>query len=351
LVADGLASANPGVSIGEREMAIIIELVQHVGYLIAKPMERFDSEADGNITQELRERNLTRILFPPLADPTVKKCKDPDIPLIRSYRLSALLDDLGFTDLFDLFDEDLPDEVFEVEDSEVLTNPLSLWGPIFVDSDPELFDILSGLIPTVADRYRLQPSQPLSEAQHDLWPGAVAVMEEFVKKTFMKSRTDEIDYLVNNCSADLCLWTLRNLRVLVNKKDGIQLNGIAPGKRMNIWDVENDSSNRIPFNFMINWLLSDEKKLGEPFRYALSILKVDEKRYFFDDLKMDKIDSVVASAMFTGELDSSQSLPKGGKLIDLNYNREQKNKQILMTRLGQNNGVETTLSKLRVRMP
>ncbi len=205
LIAEALANANPGMSIGERVMEVMIELVQRAGYLVKNYVEKFGSESENNVLQEQREKRIARVLFPP-------HDLDDDINEdVRHYLLSVLLDDLGFTFLYDLFDRDLPPLVFDVEDSEILSSPISLWGPIFVDSDPELFDILTGLIPTVLDRYRL-PHQSLSEAQHDLWPGAVTVMEDFLKRTFLRSRTDEIEYLVNNSSADQCLWTLRNLK-------------------------------------------------------------------------------------------------------------------------------------------
>ncbi len=341
LIADAMANANPGMTIDERVMELIIELVQHTGYLIKEYVERFDSEKESSVLQEQRENRIRKVLFPAL------KRSDS----VKQYLLSALLEDLGFTHLFDLFDADLPRLVFDVEDSEILSSPISLWGPIFVDSDPELFDILTGLIPTVVDRYRLPPRQSLSEAQRDLWPGAVTVMEEFLKTTFSRSRTDEIEYLVSNPSADQCLWTLRNLRVLVNKSTGVEPQPPDPSKPSvtRIWNASYDKTYRIPFNFMINWLLSEEKELGEPFRYALSLLSDEEKMDFFDGLQLLQIDKIIPSAMFQGALESSELLPKGGTLIDLNYNKEQKNKQILLTRLGRPKGLESALSK--VRMP
>ncbi len=64
-----------------------------------------------------------------------------------------------------------------------------------------------------------------------------------------------------------------------------------------IWKATNDSTYRIPFNFMMNWLLSEEKELGEPFRYALILLTKSDKVAIFGseaNVRQDRTSSNVS---------------------------------------------------------
>lgn len=58
---------------------------------------------------------------------------------------------------------------------------------------------------------------------------------------------------------------------------------------------------------------------------------------------------VFIAAMFPGGLEAAGGIPGGRMIMDMNYTREQKNKQILRTRLKRPGGLESAVKDARVR--
>ena len=71
-------------------------------------------------------------------------------------------------------------------------------------------------------------------------------------------------------------------------------------------------------------LFSDDRDLWDP---------TEEQQEFYPGMTTAKLSNLVSSAIFQGTLETSDVLPMGGMLIDMNYQRQQKNKDILQSRL------------------
>ena len=102
------------------------------------------------------------------------------------------------------------------------------------------------------------------------------------------------------------------------------------------WDAFRDKTARIKFLRLIHWILTDDKELEELIEYALRLKALSPEPHN-DNVKFadGKITihglTVIPGVLFPGTLEMADVIPGGGMLMDMNYAREQKNKQLLKT--------------------
>jgi hypothetical protein len=103
---------------------------------------------------------------------------------------------------------------------------------------------------------------------------------------------------------------------------------------------------RVKFLKLIHVTLSDpeDQELGDIFEYASGLLSPNNR---LTDYYRDS--SVIPSAMFPGSLEGPEvQVAKGGTLIERNFEREQKNKNILMTRLARRDGIRFAVENAKL---
>ncbi len=338
-ILEELRSSNYGMPVREEVQDILVELMLHIGYLLADKKQRMAIDAEGDVLQEEHELELISELFPDRANSLLP------LPI-----LSDLLETSGLAPVFDAVDRYLANEILALINSEILNNLVTTWGALFTESQPEILDILTSLIPTILDRFRMSSTN--SDDQQIFRDGAVKFMEDFLQKTILPIRMSDLHDTLDNTSANSALYYFRNLRILVDKTNGLIPPISSP------WNCVHNNTDpddvkfrneRLNFVRLMIWVLSDRKELGEIFAYARGMWNINEENSeFYHMASVTKLDDIVPSAIFQGTLETSDVLPMGGMLIDMNYQRQQKNKDILQSRLGRRGGIGAALKDLQV---
>jgi hypothetical protein len=343
----------------EEVIDILVEITLQMGFLLVDEKERMAIDAEGDVKEEEHEKDLLSDLFPDHTDfdYTNKVPKNPPAPI-----LSELLHKSGLSPVFDTVDRFLPDTIPALSNSDVLNNLIMAWGTLFTEMQPEILDILASLIPTIRDRFRTSSTITGTITDQQLFrDGALKFMEDFLQKTLLPVRISDLQDALDNTSANSALYYFRNLRILVDKKDGINLKKADGDTYLSTsWNCSHNAnepdddvefrSGRLNFIRLLLWVLSDQKELEEIFAYGRSKwIPKDENDQFYKMGDPDKLKDIVPSAIFPSTLETSDVLPNGGMLIDMNYQRQQQNKLILQTRLGRTGGVEAALKDLKVR--
>ena len=351
-ILQALRESNLGMPVREEVVDILVEVTLQMGYLLVDDKERMAIDAEGNVKEEENEIRLLSELFP---ENHTGLGSNPNAPV-----LSQLLEHSGLAPVFDTVDRFLPNSILWNSCSEVLNNLVMMWGTLFTEMQPEILDILASLIQgtTIVDRFRT--SSTITDEQQLFRDGALKFMEDFLERTLLPIRISDLQDALDNTSANSVLYYFRNLRILVDE-NGINLNNkTTDGTNMLLtpWNCShnNDESEDVEFrsgrlNFvrLMLWVLSDQKELEEIFAYGRSMWDVQEENKQYYRIDRHKMKNIVPSAIFPGTLETSDVLPNGGMLIDMNYQRQQQNKLILQTRLGRTGGVEAALKDLKVR--
>jgi hypothetical protein len=346
-ILDELKNANSGSPIEEDIKETIVKTVLHTGHLFSDDVERVEQGLEGGVREDEIEERLVDWIFPMLYDKS-----SPPVPAEKVYlvgipeKFPGLLDISGIKSIIDTLEFSLPDDAFAICNSSVLTKLVSTWGMLFTEYQPEAVDLLVNMLPTVKDRFRSSVTK--SETQQDLKDDAFEVIEEFLDETLTPIRTNDLDNLLNNPSATSSLYYFRSLRVLMGK------GSFNPDKPIEQWSALTDSTARIKFLRLIHWILTDDKELEEIIEYALRLKGVsgpNRNGVAISDKGAITIheQTVIPGVIFPGTLEMADVIPGGGMLMDMNYAREQKNKQLLKTRLKRSGGLEGAVKDARVR--
>jgi hypothetical protein len=357
-ILDELKDANSGLPIEEDIKETIVKTVLHTGHLFSDDLERVEKGLEGGVREDVIEDRLVNTLFPmiDLLDPEKPPRAEDQVYLLD------VLENSGLKSVIDTLEFTLPDDVFAIANSSVLSRLVNTWGALFTEYQPEAIDLLINMLPTVKDRFRSSVTK--SESQQDLNDDAFEVIEEFLDDTLIPIRTNDLDSLLNNPSATSSLYYFRSLRVLMG--DGKfnptpthpnpTAGGQGPPFWVEQWDAFRDNTARIKFLRLIHWILTDDKELEELIEYALR-LKALSPYPHNDGVVVDPTKghitlhniTVIPGVLFPGTLEMADIIPGGGMLMDMNYAREQKNKQLLKTRLKRSGGLEGAVKDARVR--
>jgi hypothetical protein len=350
-ILDELKNANSGLPVEEEIKETIVKTVLHTGHLFSDDLERVEKGLEGGVKEDDIEDRLVNMLFPmiDLLDPT-----KPPRPQDQIYLLD-ILEHSGLKSVIDTLEFTLPDDVFAIANSSVLSRLVNTWGVLFTEYQPEGIDLLINMLPTVKDRFRSSVTQ--SETQQDLKDDAFEVIEEFLDDTLIPIRTNDLDSLLNNPSATSSLYYFRSLRVLMGDGKFDPTQEVMKEQ----WDAFRDNTARIKFLRLIHWILTDDKELEELIEYALRLkalstppdndgveIAPDKEGVLRGHIKIHDI-TVIPGVLFSGTLEMADVIPGGGMLMDMNYAREQKNKQLLKTRLKRSGGLEGAVKDARVR--
>src|SRR5215212_1566590 len=262
--------------------------------------------------------------------------------------VSCYLELAGLQTLFNIFNAYLLDELPEGAIEGLVNSPLfntvpSAWSALFGDAQPEIIDILVGLLPTIEDRFRTSTPIANSETQGDIQYEGLQVMLEFLKRTLTPIRIKELQDLLEDPNGNAALVTFRSLAILGTMSDWQR------PKASTADPTKIDKTDRLGYLKLIHWCLTDEKELNIIFDYAY--------RYYIEDgfpnkkhiKELQPPIAVIPAAMFPGSLELYDMLPGGGMLLDMNYRRDQKSKEILETRLAKAGGIESALNQAHVR--
>jgi hypothetical protein len=353
-ILDELKDANSGMPIEEDIKEAIVKMVLHIGHLFSNDNERVEQGLEGGIREDVIEDSLVHSLFPM----DYKRGSDPAVPE-HDVHLLNILEISGLKSIIDTLELSLPDDVYAIASSSVLTKLVNTWGMLFTEHQPEAVDLLVNMLPTIKDRFRSSVTK--SETQQDLKDDAFEVIEEFLDETLIPIRTNDLDHLLNSPSATSSLYFFRSLRVLMAngqlKFSEAVLDpedGIPPILIEEKWNAVTDITARIKFLRLIHWILTDDKELEEIIEYALRLKAASHDK---DGVSIDVDEGfikiyghpVIPGVIFPGTLEMADVIPGGGMLMDMNYAREQKNKQLLKTRLKRSGGLEGAVKDARVR--
>jgi hypothetical protein len=354
-ILDELKDANSGSPIEEDIKETIVKTVLHTGHLFSDDLERVEKGLEGGVREDDIEERLVNMLFPMIdlhapPDPDSEKPLDPKLQVY----LLDVLENSGLKSVIDTLEFTLPDDVFAIANSAVLSRLVNTWGVLFTENQPEAIDLLINMLPTVKDRFRSSVTK--SESQQDLIDDAFEVIEEFLDDTLIPIRTNDLDSLLNNPSATSSLYFFRSLRVLMGdgKFKTPTRHGEEPPFWVEQWDAFRDKTARIKFLRLIHWILTDDKELEELIEYALRLKALSPDPHndnvVFKDGNIEIHGfKVIPGVLFPGTLEMADIIPGGGMLMDMNYAREQKNKQLLKTRLKRSGGLEGAVKDARVR--
>lgn len=349
-ILDEVKDANSGLPIDEDIKETIVKTVLHTGHLFSDDTERVEQGLEGGVEEDDIEDRLVNMLFP------MFDLLGPQTQPENQVYLLDILENSGLRSVIDTLEFALPDDVFAISNSSVLSRLVNTWGALFTEYQPEAIDLLINMLPTVKDRFRSSVTK--SESQQDLKDDAFEVMEEFLDDTLIPIRTNDLDSLLNNPSATSSLYYFRSLRVLMGK--GNFDPAAEPPKEQ--WDAVRDNTARIKFLRLIHWILTDDKELEEIIEYALRLKAASDNpegvSIVFSsnhpppnaqgDIEIHG-NTVIPGVLFPGTLEMADVIPGGGMLMDMNYAREQKNKQLLKTRLKRSGGLEGAVKDVRVR--
>jgi hypothetical protein len=350
-----LEKANQGSPVSGNVADIILQVLLSMGDLTEKETADGTAAADVDIllegrsldenVQAQKEIDLAKLLFEQVegAQGEPKKINDTDA---------------GLHGLFQIFNSYLPNKdtdraIDGIINSSLYNNVPSAWSALFGDAQPEIIDILVGLLPTIEDRFRTSTTN--SESQSDMQYDGLQVMLEFLRRTLTPIRLKELQDLLEDPNANAALVTFRSLHILKKIRDWQRPASKADGAQNppNYASPTRDPTDRLGYLKLIHWCLTDEKELNIIFDYAYRFYIPDtfpNKDHLIHIAINDKNPQpVIAAAMFPGTLELNDMLPGGGMLIDMNYRRDQKNKQILETRLSKAGGLESALKQSRVR--
>lgn len=250
------------------------------------------------------------------------------------HQLSRLLELSGMAAVLDKFDDILPDDdIYGIANSATFDICVNSWAGLFDETQPEIIDLLVGLLPTVQDRFAASSTN--SQNQQEIKAGGFNVMKLFLEDALQPIRLADLNFLLNNPSANNCLYYFRSLLVLSREKN-----------EQVEWTAWTDKTGRLKYMRLVIWVLSETKDLSELFEYALSIMDENDEEEIFENVSWDVLNKLVPSAMFPGTLEAAEALPQGGMLIDMNYNREQKNKENLLRRLSKPRSIQPILKQV-----
>ena len=342
-----LKDANLGLPVEEDIKETIVKMVLHTGHLNSDDRERVKQGLEGGIIEDEIEEKLVHTILPM----DYQRLNPPPAPATPTNNviLLEILKDSGLASVIDTLELSLPDDMYAISNSSVLTKLVNTWGTLFTEYQPETVDLLVNTLPTVKDRFRSSITK--SESQQDLMDDAFEVIEEFLGKTLTPIRTDDLESLLNNPSANSSLYYFRSLRVLMG-------NGkFDPMSPIEQWNALQDNpaldTARINFLRLIHWILTDEKELEEIIEYALRLKAVSLIPDGVTVTPTREIqihgETVIPGVLFPGTLEMTDVLPGGGMLMDMSFSREQKNKRLLQTRLRRSGGLESAVKDARVR--
>jgi hypothetical protein len=255
-ILDAIKENNAGQPIEEDIKEIITKMVLHAGHLFDAGADRIEIGLEGDVEEADIEDDLVASLFPKYS-PT-----DPSLPIEPS--LFQLILKSGLREIIDTLEGHLPDDVYNLLNSRMSTKLVSTWATLFTENQPEIIDLLVGSLPTIKER--LAASTTTSETQQDIRDIVLGIVEKFLDAAVTPMRLNDLETLLNNPSADSCLYFFRSLRVLV--KGSITAQELW-------WDAKETQyekkTGRIKFLRVIHWTLTDEKEFEEIVEYALSL--------------------------------------------------------------------------------
>jgi hypothetical protein len=249
-ILDAIKENNAGQPIEEDIKEIIKKMVLHAGHLFDKDTGRVAIGLEGDVEEAKIEDDLVASLFPMYC---------PTEPSLFQLILKS-----GLREIIDTLEGHLPDDVYNLLNSRMSTKLVSTWATLFTENQPEIIDLLVGSLPTIKER--LAASTTTSETQQDIRDIVLEIVEDFLDEAVTPMRLNDLETLLNNPSADSCLYFFRSLRVLVR--------GSITDQQL-WWDAKETQytkkTGRIKFLRVIHWTLTDEKEFEEIVEYALSL--------------------------------------------------------------------------------
>jgi hypothetical protein len=338
-ILEEMENANMGMPLAGDVQEIISRLVFAIGDLTPSVETYVESEVISNPDQDKAERELVKELFF-VERPDGSDTHHHDV---KNKTYNDIKNKAAFQRVFKSFEDFLPDDGPQIINSGLFSNVIRIWSALFSESQPEIIDILTNLLPTIEDRFR--SSYTTSEKQQDIRHEGLKIMIAYLEQSLTDFRLKELNDLLNDPAASSSLFCFRSLTALlpdINKEKALLADinkEKLDGKEIQVWNVHNG---RLKFMRLVHWVLTDEKELGDIFRYALSLVDEEEKKDIFKDI------TPIEPAMFPGRLESADAISSAGTVLEMSFKREQQNKDTLLTRLKRAGGSVGALDQAKV---
>ena len=142
-ILDELKDANSGLPIDEDIKETIVKTVLHTGHLFSDDLERVEKGLEGGVREDDIEDRLVNMLFPmiDLLDPAHPPDAEDEVYLLD------VLENSGLKSVIDTLEFTLPDDVFAIANSSVLSRLVNSWGVLFTEYQPEAIDLLINMLP------------------------------------------------------------------------------------------------------------------------------------------------------------------------------------------------------------
>jgi hypothetical protein len=286
-----LEVANNGTPIRSEEEELLLQIIRTIGDLSNNDEENLVPERYRQVEAEFdREITLLQALF-----------EGDGIYNVICYA--------GLKTLFDKFNELLPDDVYELVNSQILQGIIETWSKLFQQPLTQLIDMLASTLPTIRDRFinvitptssAIAPGPVLEDSQRDLRYNGQRLMLDFLDGAITPIRLEELIELSQNPLAITILKVFRSLLLVDKTQSPKRWFGDHPPDKKTI---EFDPTYRLSFLYILYWLLTPLRELNVLFKFAETVL--DPKIYFGEPPT-----KLVESSMFPGNLDPSGGGPQ-----------------------------------------